>query len=233
MNTPPLTNISRRQFVALSTAAAATATISPNTLASTTPTSSHLPAAALPAPSLAAVLPNPTNPTTKRLRCCPNPSPSPRARISNPTLTITPLSCISSRLARNASLTIEAFHPVPNLYTTLLHAHNKDIPGTALPDFASTTVTKAPRDSKARTTLRITQQHSSSTQHSTITLDSSQPATYLLAVPTAHHASNAAWRLTTAHSNDTHEITHLTNPLRAASTHCVYLSIIITYNPGE
>ncbi len=220
-----LPTISRRQFVALSAAAAASATATAQSLASSNTN--------LSAPSLARVLPNPLNPTTKRLRHISRASPGAPNPIVSPTLTITPLSCISSRLAQNASLRIEALHPTPNIYATLLHAHNKDIASESIPDFASTVVTKAPRNSRAHTTLRVTQHFNNHTQQHALTLDASQPATYLLAIPTAPSASNAAWRLSTAHTNDNENITHLTNPLKAASTHCVYFSIIITDNPGE
>jgi hypothetical protein len=220
-----LPTISRRQFVALSAAAAASATATTQSLASSNTN--------LPAPSLARVLPSPINPSTKRLQHISRATPGTLNPINNPTLTITPLSCISSRLTQDASLTIEALHPTPNLYSTILHAHNKDIAGESIPDFASTVVIKSPRNNRSHTTLRVTQHYNNHTQQHTLTLDASQPAIYLLAIPTASSASNAAWRLSTAHTNDNNDITHLTNPLRAASTHCVYLSITITDNPGE
>ena len=218
------TTINRREFVALSTAAVATTAISTTALAQTVSPIHPRKPLCIPAPSLARLETSKDDPT--RARVLPyTASKFPTRTLTNPLLTLTPLPCVDGRLDRNASISIELHHPTPNIYSILYSAHNLTIPNQSTPSYASAIQTKAPA---ATATLRITQRIADRERTKLLTLNSSAPRTYLLAIPTATKASNASFRFTAAHLDSAANITKLTNPMPAASSRCAYFSITIS-----
>ncbi len=222
------TNLNRREFVALTATAAATSAISTSALAdSISPTKSTNPLR-IPSPSLARVIPSKDDPTKARL--LPNSlltTPS-QQLTSNPLLTLTPLPCVDGRLNRDASITIELHYPTPNLYANIYTAHNITIPNQSIPVYPASTKLLAPRNTLGRTTLRITQRINDRAQTKLITLNTTSPSQYLLAIPTATNSSNTSFRFTSAHRDTQGHITNLTNPMPAASSRCAYFSITIS-----
>lgn len=218
-------SINRREFVAMGVAAAATTAVSSTAMADSALPSvsrSAVGSPRIPAPSLAKLQPITNQPNLARLAPGSSLPSVSQQTLANPMLTIEPLACVSNRLAKDASITIEAHYPVPNLYAILYSAHNHDLGA-----FPAASETIAPQNTRGQTTLRITQQLHGTTQTKLITLNASNPGTYLLAIPTTGRASNASWRFTKAHLNNDGQITDLANPLPAASSRCAYFSITI------
>jgi len=229
--TTSTTNLNRREFVALTAAAAAASTISTSALAdSISPTNSTKPLH-IPSPSLARVIPSKNDPTKARL--LPNsllttPSQQPSPPQTPQTLTLTPLPCVDGRLEQDASITIELHYPSPNLYTNIYSAHNITIPNQSIPVYPSSTQLLAPTNTLGRTTLKITQRINDRAQTKLVTLNSTSQGEYLLAIPTATNSSNTSFRFTSAHLDNQGNITKLTNPMPAASSRCAYFSITIS-----
>ena len=218
-------HINRREFVALGVATATTTAVSSTALAS-----SALPSTArkadrslrIPAPSVAKLQKLTDQPNLARLSRSPTLPSIAQHALEIPSLKIEPLECVSSRLAKNSSITIEVHYPSPDLYSILYSAHNHDLGA-----FPAAAQIDAPRNTRGQTILRITQQAGDATNANLITLNTSNPGDYILAIPTAGHSSNAGWRFTKAHLDDNGQITALTNPIPAASSRCTYFSITI------
>ncbi len=221
--------INRRQFVAASAAVTATAAINAPALARP---EALQPTKPLPAPSIARVIRSTQNPSAARLsNSIFNPTPS-TTPLSTPTLAITPLPCISGRIHTDTSLTIEVLYPTPNAYAILYSAHNIEIKDQSIAAYPASSQINAPRDSRHRVTLRITQQTPTSKRTKELTLPASSASDYLLAIPTARHASNASWRFSSAQLDDSGNITKLTNPLPGVSTRCAYFKLTIEESTG-
>lgn len=211
--------LNRREFVAISASAAASAAISSTSVAGP-PTSA--PAPNIPGPTLARILPDQLNPAAARLQPASILGSPIQAPLKHPSLTITPLRCLEDRLDTGASITIEVHYPAPNLYAILYSAHNL-----GLGAFPSAAHINAPQNTRGQTILRITQQLGDATRSKHITLNTSNPGQYILAIPTADHSSNAGWRFTKARLDDAGQVTELTNPIPATSSRCAYFSITI------
>jgi len=225
--TTDATNLNRRQFVALTAATAATSAIStPALAASISPTKPTKPLR-IPSPSLARVIPTKDDQTKARL--LPNALlTTPSQQLSNPVFSLTPLPCVDGRLNQDASITIELHYPTPNLYTNIYTAHNITVPNQSIPVYPSSTQLRAPTNTLGRTTLKITQRINDRAQTKLITLNTTSPGHYLLAVPTATNSSNTNFRFTSAHLDTQGQITNLTNPMPATSSRCAYFSITIS-----
>lgn len=221
----PTHTINRREFVALTTAAAATTAISTPTLAN-----AGTKALKVPSPSLARLIPSqPTqsesSPTKARLQ------PNTHTRLTtttltNPLLTLTPLPCVNGRLDTDASITIELHHPTPDLYSILYHAHNITIPNKSIPAYAPSIQTKAPCSTP---TLKVTQHTNNASKSTLLTL---APGAHILAIPTATNSSNTSFRFTSAHLDQAGQITKLTNPMPATSSRCAYFTITVDESTG-
>lgn len=230
MNNTPATDssISRRQFVAAGAATAATAAISAPALARPDSAQSTRP---LPAPSLAKLLRSHDDPTHAKLSRSFSDTNLTSPPIK-PTLALTPLPCLSSRVQSDASLTIEVLHPTPNAYAILYSAHNIEIKDQSIAAYPASTQINAPRDTRNRVTLRITQRTPTSKRVKDITIPASSASEFLLAIPTAHHASSASWRFSSAQLDEAGNITKLTNPLPGVSSRCAYFKVTIEESTG-
>jgi len=215
-------NINRREFVAISTAATAASAISPSAIAQ--PSLLDAESNQIPAPTLARVVASSTQPGQARII-----TRSPRSLLSHlpnsTTLSLEPLPCVEGRLDTDASITIELYHPTPNLYSILYGAHNITIPGKSIPAFGSSIQTQARSNSNSQISLRITQRWANRVQTNQLTID--DIGSYLLAIPTANSRSKPNFRFSSALLDESGSITHLNSPLPAASSRCAYFNITI------
>jgi len=215
-------NLNRREFVAISTVATATSAMSSSALAR--PASSIFSAASIQSPKLAIAAPSSSNPNQARL--IEHTRMSPLQQLPKSTsLSLTPLPCVDGRLACDSAISIELYHPKPNLYSTLYSAHNITIPNRSIPVFGSSIQTPARSSWQSQISLRITQRRAGQDRTNQIAISSL--GTYLLAVPTTRHNSSANFRFTTAQLDNHGTITNIQSSMPAASAHCAYFSITI------
>jgi hypothetical protein len=218
----------RREFIAVSVAASASSAVLGQSIApleSKNQGSLSRGGIGFPAPSIAKLQRLDDQPNLARLVPGSASSPAPQVSLSDPILRVQPLECIVDRIADDTSVTVEAYYPSPRLYSILYSAHNHE-----LGVFPAATQIKAPLNARGQITLRVTQRAKNTSKSRLITLHAASSGTYLLAIPTAGHSSNASWRLTKAQLDNTGRITRLTNPLQTGSTHCAYISITIDEN---
>ena len=143
--------------------------------------------------------------------------------ITSPMIELSPLACTETRIANKAGIDIELRHPGCGVDSILYSAHN-----TGIGAFPAGITSPINPGTMGGVTLIINQRIGEHHQQHQISIDAKRAGSYLLAIPTKIGARTPIWRASTIKLNESRTPTQVRSLFESRARSCMLMSVLIS-----